>query len=54
MEQHYIDEKTGIGYTLQDDYFYQTLPYPPKKTAPRDMGTAAFTFSEKVSQDYIS
>ena len=25
MEQHYIDEKTGISYTLQGDYYLPNL-----------------------------
>ena len=28
MKQHYIDEKTGIGYTLQGDYYLPDLVLP--------------------------
>lgn len=63
MKQHYIDEKTGISYTLQGDYYLPDLALPAEKGQPigiwgqrhlRDMGTEAFTVSERVSQDYIS
>ena len=28
MKQHYIDEKTGISYTLQGDYYLPDLALP--------------------------
>ena len=28
MKQHYIDEKTGISYTLQGDYYLPNLSLP--------------------------
>lgn len=28
MKQHYIDERTGIGYTLQNDYYLPDLTLP--------------------------
>ena len=31
MEKHIIDEKTGIGYTLQGDYYIPDLTLPPEK-----------------------
>ena len=31
MEQHYIDEKTGIRYTLQGDYYLPNLVLPIEK-----------------------
>lgn len=31
MKQHYIDEKTGIGYTLQGDYYLPNLTLPDEK-----------------------
>ncbi len=31
MEQHYIDEKTGISYTLQGDYYLPDLVLPAEK-----------------------
>ena len=30
MEKHIVDEKTGIGYTLQGDYYIPDLTVPPK------------------------
>ena len=30
MEKHIIDEKTGIGYTLQGDYYIPDLTVPPE------------------------
>ena len=34
MRQHYIDEKTGIGYTLQDTYYLPDLVLPSEKEKP--------------------
>lgn len=31
MKQHYMDEKTGIRYTLQGDYYLPDLELPAKK-----------------------
>ncbi len=31
MKQHYIDEKTGISYTLQGDYYLPDLALPAEK-----------------------
>ena len=31
MKQHYIDEKTGISYTLQGDYYLPDLVLPTEK-----------------------
>ena len=31
MKQHYIDEKTGISYTLQGDYYLPDLVLPAEK-----------------------
>ena len=31
MKKHIIDEKTGIGYTLQGDYYIPDLTLPPEK-----------------------
>ena len=33
MKQHYIDEKTGISYTLQGDYYLPDLFLPVEKEA---------------------
>ena len=30
MEKHIVDEKTGIGYTLQGDYYIPNLTLPPE------------------------
>ena len=34
MRQHYIDEKTGIGYTLQGTYYLPDLVLPSEKEKP--------------------
>lgn len=34
MKQHYIDERTGIGYTLQGDYYLPDLTLPIKENKP--------------------
>ena len=34
MEKHIIDEKTGISYTLQGDYYIPDLTLPPEKEYP--------------------
>ena len=34
MKKHIIDEKTGIGYTLQGDYYIPDLALPPEKEYP--------------------
>ena len=31
MEKHIVDEKTGISYTLQGDYYITDLTLPPEK-----------------------
>ena len=31
MKQHFTDERTGIGYTLQGDYYLPNLQLPPEK-----------------------
>ncbi len=31
MKQHYIDEKTGISYTLQGNYYLPDLAFPTEK-----------------------
>lgn len=37
MKQHYIDEKTGISYTLQGNYYLPNL-IPPTKEEPQTIG----------------
>ena len=34
MEKYIIDEKTGISYTLQGDYYIPDLTLPPEKEYP--------------------
>ncbi len=34
MKQHYIDEKTGISYTLQGDYYLPNLTLPAEGNKP--------------------
>lgn len=34
MKQHYIDEKTGISYTLQGDYYLPNLTLPAEENKP--------------------
>ena len=31
MKQHFTDERTGIGYTLQGNYYLPNLQLPPEK-----------------------
>ena len=31
MKQHFTDERTGIRYTLQGDYYLPDLQLPPEK-----------------------
>ena len=34
MKNHITDEKTGIGYTLQGDYYLPDLTLPAEKEQP--------------------
>ena len=34
MKQHFTDEKTGIGYTLQGDYYLPDLALPAEEQQP--------------------
>ena len=34
MNQHYIDEKTGISYTLQGDYYLPNITLPVEENKP--------------------
>ena len=34
IKQHYIDEKTGISYTLQGDYYLPNLILPTEEIKP--------------------
>ena len=34
MKQHYIDERTGISYTLQGDYYLPDLALPEQENKP--------------------
>jgi len=34
MKQHYIDEKTGISYTLQGDYYLPNITLPVEENKP--------------------
>lgn len=34
MKQHYLDEKTGISYTLQGDYYLPDLILPAEEVKP--------------------
>ena len=34
MNKHITDEKTGIGYTLQEDYYLPDLTLPPEEEQP--------------------
>lgn len=36
MKQHYIDEKTGISYTLQGDYYLPDFALPTGKRLRMD------------------
>lgn len=37
MKQHYLDERTGISYTLQGDYYLPDLALPTEKE-PKPIG----------------
>ena len=37
MKQHYLDERTGISYTLQGDYYLHDLALPTEKE-PKPIG----------------
>ena len=47
MEKHIIDEKTGIGYTLQGDY------YIPDFTLPPEMDNRPIGIWGKRHRDYL-
>lgn len=34
MEKHILNEQTGIGYTLQGDYYLPDLRFPDKGNKP--------------------
>ena len=34
MQKHIVDEKTGISFTLQEDYYIPDLTLPPQKEYP--------------------
>lgn len=38
MKQHYTDEKTGISYTLQGDYYLPNLLLPVVENKPIGIG----------------
>ena len=38
MKQHFTDERTGIGYTLQGDYYLPDLQLPPEKETEIGVG----------------
>ena len=51
MDKYIYNEKNGLWYELQGDYYLPCLKLPEERTASyRRMGTAAFAVSEAVSQ----
>lgn len=37
MKQYYLDERTGISYTLQGDYYLPDLIFPAEEVTPIDV-----------------
>lgn len=54
MNKHFTDEKTGISYTLQNDYYLSDLTLPTEEVQPIGIcGTVAPTVSEAVLKDHL-
>lgn len=54
MDKYIYDDRNGLWYELQGDYYIPCLILPTeKKTAYRFVGTAALAVSERTSQKYI-
>lgn len=54
MDKYIYDNKNGLWYKLQGDYYIPCLILSAeKKTAYRFVGTAALAVSERTSQKYI-
>ena len=54
MDKYIYDDKNGLWYELQGDYYIPCLILPTEKEQPIGLwGTAAFALSERISQAYI-
>ena len=62
MDKYIYDDKNGLWYELQGDYYIPCLILPAyslsyltsrKRTAHRRMGAAALAVSERIPQKYI-
>ncbi len=54
MDKYIYDEKNGLWYELQGDYYIPCLTYQPKKNnSPSVCGASASAVSERTSQAYI-
>lgn len=54
MQLHYIDEKTGISYTLQGDYYLPNLTLPVRGEKPIDrMMRTTQTLSSLIHPLYL-
>lgn len=54
MDKYIYDDKNGLWYELQGDYYIPCLILPAeKRTAYRFVGTAALAVSERIPQKYI-
>ncbi len=54
MDKYIYDDKNGLWYELQGDYYIPCLILPTEKEQPIGLwGAAAFAVSERTSQKYI-
>ncbi len=55
MDKYIYDDKNGLWYELQGDYYIPCLilPAEKKRTAYRFVGTVALAVSERIPQKYI-
>lgn len=53
MKQYFTDERTGISYTLQGDYYLPDLAYPPKNKSKSHLGTAALAVYQGAPQRFL-
>ena len=53
MDKYIYDDKNGMWYELQGDYYIPCLILPAEKEQPIGLWGAAFAVSERTSQKYI-
>ena len=54
MDKYIYDDKNGMWYELQGDYYIPCFILPAeKRTTYRFVGTAALAVSERIPQKYI-